>query len=81
MQEKEIGSLLISLCYQPNVSRMCIIVLKASGLQHGEGSHAPGKILLSKFLLLFMLEICESCEEGAGESFKKHSLKISMYII
>lgn len=44
------GSLLVSLCYQPAVSRMCIVVLKASGLPyHGEGSsHAPGMYAFSQ---------------------------------
>lgn len=36
------GSLLISLCYQPNTFRMCIIVLKASGLPEADGGHFPG---------------------------------------
>jgi len=39
--EKDIGSLLVSLCYQPSTSRMSIIVLKASGLPVTENGHTP----------------------------------------
>lgn len=41
-REEDLGSLLISLCYQRNTSRVCIIVLKASGLPDiAGGGHVP----------------------------------------
>ncbi|XP_057307046.1 synaptotagmin-7-like [Hydractinia symbiolongicarpus] len=37
--DKDVGSLLVSLCYQPSGSRICITVLKASGLPENMGGH------------------------------------------